>query len=66
MIDRRVHTPRLLWVNRVGLTPRPLFPVHPNQRTSQDRPGWSVSCQKRKSGLLRIGRAARITGQEEA
>jgi hypothetical protein len=29
------------WVNRVGLTPGPLLPVHPNQRTSQDRPEWS-------------------------
>src|ERR1700730_7471371 len=25
------------------------FPVHPDERTSPDRPGWSVSCQNRKS-----------------
>src|ERR1700686_886789 len=30
------------WGNRVGLTPRPLLPVYPNQRTSQDRPDRSV------------------------
>jgi hypothetical protein len=30
-----------LRVNRVCLTPRPLLPVYPNQRTSEYRPGWS-------------------------
>lgn len=34
------------WVIRVSLAPRPLLPIYPEQRTSQDRPGWSVSCQQ--------------------
>src|SRR5438105_8833294 len=34
------------WVTRGGVTPRPLFPVHPNQRTSPD---WAGSCRARSS-----------------
>jgi hypothetical protein len=34
-----------LRVKRVGFTRRPSLPVYPEQRTSRDRPGWSVSCQ---------------------
>ena len=40
---------RRLWVIRVGLTLSPLLPVYPNERTSRDRPGWSVLCQRTKS-----------------
>jgi len=34
-------------VNRVGLASGPLFPVHPNQRTSQDQPDWFGLCYMR-------------------
>jgi hypothetical protein len=34
-----------LWVNRVVLIMRQPLPVFPDQRTSSDRLGWSVSCQ---------------------
>jgi hypothetical protein len=32
-------------VNRVCFTPRPLFLVYPNQRTSHDPSDWSGSCR---------------------
>src|SRR5271169_2492294 len=36
-------------VNRVGLTPRLLLPVHPNQRTSRGQSARFEKCHKRKS-----------------
>src|ERR1700676_4358461 len=36
------------WVKSAGLTLCRSLPVYPDQRTSSDRPGWSVSCQKQK------------------
>src|SRR3954465_13632900 len=45
---RRNHLQRTagpyIRVNRVGLASRPLLPVYPEQRTSLDRTGWSVTC----------------------
>jgi len=36
------------WVNNGPDGPETPFPVFPEQRTSSDRPGMSVSCQNRK------------------
>src|ERR1700720_3174782 len=61
--------PHLDSTHRVGLTPRPLLPVYPNQRTSQDRPDWSVSCQYQKlfeavfSGPIRIAAGRQLGGK---
>ena len=41
----------LKWVIRVGLTLSPLLPVYPNERTSRDRPGWSVLCHRQTMGV---------------
>jgi hypothetical protein len=57
--------PHLDSTHRVGLTPRPLLPVYPNQRTSQDRPDWSGSCQER-SFPSRCGRAGHFRTPNEA
>jgi hypothetical protein len=38
--------PRLIWVNRAGLTFGQPLPVYLGQRTLSDRPGRSVSCQQ--------------------
>ena len=35
---------RPLWVNRVTLVVGRSLPVYSNERTSRDRPGWSVLC----------------------
>ena len=53
-ISKNTSGPR--WVIRVGLTLSPLLPVYPNERTSRDRPGWSVLCQK---GLMHRNMVAR-------
>jgi hypothetical protein len=37
---------RRLWVNNGLDGHETRLPVHPEQRTSVDRPDWSVSCQK--------------------
>jgi hypothetical protein len=47
--------------NRVSLSACRLLPVCPDQRTSSDQPGWSVSCQLRthapqKSAAIRSPR----------
>jgi hypothetical protein len=39
-----------IWVLRVDLTLGRSLPVYPDDRTSADRAGRSVSCQQRKSG----------------
>ena len=35
--------------SRRRLTLSPLLPVYPNERTSRDRPGWSVLCREATS-----------------
>jgi|ERR1700730_3178105 hypothetical protein len=47
-----------LWVIRVGLPMHRSLPVFPHEQTSAASVGMSQKCQKRKSGLLRIDRAA--------
>jgi hypothetical protein len=39
-----------VWVKSTDLTLCRRLPVCPDQRTSSDWPGWSVSCQQRTSG----------------
>ena len=39
-------------INRVSLSACRLLPVCPDQQTSSDQPGWSVSCHQRKSPTL--------------
>jgi len=47
-----------------GLTARPLLPIYSGQRTSSDRPGWSGSCHKRKSGPAPLGSYYLLTGRD--
>jgi hypothetical protein len=47
------------WVNRVTLTVGRPLPVHPDQRTSSDRPGMSGWCQFRKSSQPSHAKPAR-------
>jgi hypothetical protein len=35
-----------VWVNSAPDGPELRFPVYPEQRTSSDRPDWSVQCQQ--------------------
>src|ERR1700738_4567755 len=43
-----------LRVNRAISTVCQTLPVYPNQRTSTDRPNWSVPCQHQKSCALAV------------
>jgi hypothetical protein len=51
---------RRSWVNCVGLTVNPTLPVHPEQRTSACRPGWSGWCQQPNMMVL-SGKSGRET-----
>jgi len=42
----RTRGNRPLWVKLDVLTVNPTLPVHPEQRTSADQPGWSEKCQQ--------------------
>jgi hypothetical protein len=52
-----------LVVNRTGLTPRPLLPVCPDERTSRDRPHSSGSCQKHAYSRSSVPRKADCTNR---
>jgi hypothetical protein len=43
--------PHLDSTKNAVLTLCQLLPVYPEQRTSSDRPGWSIQCQRRKSPI---------------
>ena len=45
-LDPTVQCQGLKRVNHFGFTRRPSLPVYSGQRTSRDRPGWSVLCQQ--------------------
>jgi hypothetical protein len=46
---------RRLWVIRVGLPLCLPLPVCPDERTSTDRPAWSVSCHEETHAPQQIG-----------
>jgi hypothetical protein len=54
----------LLWVKNGSATFEIRLPLYPHERTSRDRRGRSVSCQKRNSALPVITRAEIASGGE--